>query len=209
MTLWEMGHICTRPEKLPRDFFSESAFGKSTAEKGQTRTGSKESIKSNLNVENFKRIGFPDSFCQILTNGLPLLLHTIPTKRSIKNHQSVEETENRNFVQEALEKWERADVFIYTKEVPHLTNPLKVVVKGTKRRLVLDARSSGLNEGIWAPKFALPRMDEIIGLLTNGAWMMKADLENGFLQLPINKREQTYLGSAGHHKLTHISKGLD
>lgn len=194
MAQWNTENICTKPEKLPHDFFSESAFGKSTAETTKEMTGAKEPARSNLNIERFRQLGFPESFCRILENGLPLLLHTIPNQRAVENHQSVAEAENQSFVQEALAKWEGAGVFAYTDDRPHLLNPLKVVVKGTKRRLVLDARSSGLNEGIWAPKFALPRMDEIIHLLRDEAWMMKADLENGFLQLPINKPEQTYLG---------------
>lgn len=187
-------HICTQPEKHPKDFFITSPFGKSIAYKTNTQDSEENPPKSNLNVNRFAELGFLQGFQETLRKGLPLLLHEIPQKRAMINHPSTTDPENLEFIKDAMEKWEKAEIFGYTEEIPHLVNSLKVVTKGTKRRLVLDARSSGLNENILVPKFALPQMSEIVNMIEDGGWMMKADFANGFLQLPINQREQTYLG---------------
>lgn len=193
ITTWNIRHICTRPEKHPNDFFAASPFGRSIAKATETERMAEGTTESNLNMNHFAELGFPQGFQSTLRRGLPLLLHAIPQKRVMANHRSTADPENRGFLNEALEKWEKAEIFTYSEKIPHVINSLKVVVKGTKRRLVLDARSSGLNEKIIAPKFALPQMSEIINMITEDGWMMKADLTNGFIQLPINQAEQTYL----------------
>lgn len=149
---------------------------------------------SNLKTERFERLGFPRGIWETLKKGLPLLIHTTPAKKHMKNHESVELKENNDFVREALEKWEISGVFRYVQQQPRLINALKVITKENKKRLVLDARSSGLNECITAPKFALPNIEAVTNMLRSNDFMMKADLAAGFLQLPINSKEQTFLG---------------
>lgn len=188
---WHYNHICTKPERMPADFFDISPFGKSliTLEDKENQK-----VESNLNTNNFDELGFPQKFVKSLWNRLPLLLHSRPSKRRTKHHQSVLDKHNRSSVEKALAQWEIDEVFRYTETEPFLLNPLKLVITETKKRLVLDARSSGLNKHIIAPKFVLPRIETAVAMLTDGAFMVKADLANGFLQLPINKNEQTFLG---------------
>lgn len=188
---WHYNHICTQPERLPDNFFNKSPFGKSLItleERANTR------VESNLNTDNFDELGFPSEFVKSLRNGLPLLLHSMPVRRRTQHHQSVLDEENRSSVEKALTQWEKDRVFEYTEMEPFLLNPLKLVITETKKRLVFDARSSGLNEHILAPKFTLPRIEAAVAMLTDAGLMIKADLANGFLQLPIRKQEQTFLG---------------
>lgn len=188
---WKFDHICTQPEQLPDDFFFTSPFGKSLVDTTQELIVK---VQSKLRIERFEQLGFPQRIWGILENRLPLLMHMIPEKKQLRNHTSLTENENLEFVHEALEKWEITGVFRYTEDRPFLVNALKVIIKEKKKRLVLDARSSGLNDCIIAPKFALPNIELIVNTLFDGSYMIKADLAAGFLQLPINKREQTFLG---------------
>lgn len=60
--------------------------------------------------------------------------------------------------------------------------------------MMLDATSSGLNKHLFKPKYHLITRLEVIRKLTRGAYLAKADLKNGFLQLPVRVVERTYLG---------------
>lgn len=188
---WKFNHICTRVEKLPNDFFDESPFGKSLTAKDHLKG---EPIDSNLKIEKFQELGFPKNCWETLKYGLPLLMYKLPSKTQTKNHVSVTESANLDFVKEALGKWEAAKIFRYVEVKPLVLNPLKVVVKEDKKRLVLDARTSGLNDCLLAPKFELPSLEVIVNMIKDRAFMMKTDLASGFLQLPINEKEQAYLG---------------
>lgn len=84
-------------------------------------------------------------------------------------------------------KWENIGVFYYVNQQPHVVNPLSVVSNERKKRLVLDAKSSGLNDFIISP------IGKILQTLHSKDFMVKLDLANGFLQLLIQKHEQTYL----------------
>lgn len=188
---WDSPHICTQIDRLPHDFFEKSPFGRSLMKKTKKK---KEKVLSDLNIEHFRRLGFSQPFCDTLEFGLPLLMHAQPPKTRVKNHHTAIAKENREFVATTLEKWENMKVFRFVNSTPHVINPLKVAIKEDKKRLVLDARSSGLNEFLTAPKFALPDLEAVIDTLVHESFMIKADLASGFLQLPINKKEQTYLG---------------
>lgn len=181
----------TYPHRLPSDFFDESPFGKSLAYPNLKNDGA---VSSNLKIDKFKELGFPAGALKTLERGLLLLLHKTPTKLYTKNHKFVSEAENNEFLREALGKWESAHIFKYVENKPDVLNQLKVVVKENRKKLVLDARTSGLNDSILAPKFALPNIESIVNMETNEAYMIKTDLVNGFLQLPVNKQEQRYLG---------------
>lgn len=188
---WKMNHICSRAQVLPPDFFDFSIFGKSIVGKEYF---TEFDATSTLNIQNFKLAGFPESFCTILRCGLLLLLRAIPLRRTMRNHASAREAENIEFIKATLQKWEDMRVIKYVTDEPHIINPLNVVTSGIKKRLVLDAKASGLNDHIIAPKFKLPDMESIIDALHDKDYMIKMDLASGFLQLPINKNEQTYLG---------------
>lgn len=186
-----LNHICCNSKALPQDFFSTSIFGKSLIlehERASIQT------PSDLKPQNFKRLGFPSSFCTILEFGLPLLLGANPPRRLVPNHPSANLEENREFLKTTLAKWESMNILSYVEEQPHIVNPFSIVSNSKKRRLVLDARSSGLNDHIISPKFHLPNMEEIVQSLHANDFMMKLDLANGFLQLPICVNERMYLG---------------
>lgn len=184
-------HICSDTKSLPIDFFDKSIFGKSII---HDEICTRERSHSDLNIEYFKQMKFPHSFYSILENGLPLLLGANPPRRLVPNHPSANSIENRDFIESTLEKWENMHIISYVHEQPHIVNPLSVVTNSTKKRFVLDARSSGLNDYIISPKFHLPNMEGIVQLLHRNDFMIKLDLANGFLQLPIRKIEKTYLG---------------
>lgn len=147
-----------------------------------------------LNIKRFKDLGFPTSFCRSIEFGLPLLLGANPPRRSVPNHTSANLDENREFLKMTLDKWESLNILSYVDQQPHIVNPFSVVSNSKKKRLVLDARSSGLNDHIISPKFRLTNIEEIVQSLHINAFMMKLDLANGFLQLPICTHERTYLG---------------
>lgn len=191
MHQWKLSPICSKTDSLPVDFFQYSIFGKSL-------NGLSSCIRSKapsaLKIMKFREWGFPIHFCNTLERGLPLLLKATPPKRSVPNHAPARDAENLTFVKETLEKWELMGVFRYVSDEPYIVNPLNVVINGVKKRLVLDARASGLNEYILAPKFQLPDVELIINSLSVNDYLIKIDLASGFLQLPINPEEQTFLG---------------
>lgn len=187
----KLEHICCNTKILPIDFFNESIFGKSMI---HNESGTTERSSSDLNIEYFKHVGFPKNFCTIIEHGLPLLLGANPPRRLVPNHASANLSENKDFIVSTLTKWENMNILSYVYEQPHIVNPLSVVTNGTKKRFVLDARSSGLNDHIISPKFHLPNMEGIAQLLQRDDFMLKLDLANGFLQLPIRNIEKTYLG---------------
>lgn len=188
---WKLDHICSKVITLPLDFFELSIFGKSIV--GNPYSVGKKT-PTGLNVENFRNTGFPEGFCTVLEHGLPLLLRATPPQRIVKNHTSAVLEENTEFVTRTLQKWEDMEVIEYLLEKPHLVNPFSIVTNGTKKRLVLDAKASGLNDHILAPKFTLPSIETVANTLYQGDFMIKMDLANGFLQLPIQVAERKYLG---------------
>lgn len=188
---WHLNHICTKVETLPENFFDFSIFGKSLV---RSTYSTQKETPSALQVNNFKKAGFPTGFCKILKYGLPLLLKSLPPRRSMRNHPAARDPQNFVFVEKTLKTWEEMGVIKYTKEQPYIINPMNVVMSGTKKRLVMDATASGLNEHILAPKFKLPDVESIVSTLHVEDLMVKLDLASGFLQLPINESEQTYLG---------------
>lgn len=153
-----------------------------------------ERTPSGLNTQNFREAGFPEQFCTVLEHGLPLLLGANPPNRAIPNYASATSPANHEFMRTTLNKWETMGIIRYVEHQPHIVNPLSVVVNENKQRLVLDARSSGLNDNIISPKFILPDIGEIVQTLRSHDFMVKLDLANGFLQLPIQKNEQKFLG---------------
>lgn len=188
---WKLEHICSKVIVLSLDFFESSIFGKSIV--GQPYSTEKKTTTA-LNIENFRNSGFPEGFCTILEHGLPLLLRATPPQRIVKNHASATLEENAEFVTLTLKKWEDIGVVEYVSKKPHLVNPLSVVINGVKKRLVLDAKASGLNNHIVAPKFTLPNIETVANTLYQGDYMIKMDLASGFLQLPIHEGEQQFLG---------------
>lgn len=186
---WEFYHICTHAEILPDKFFQDSPFGMSPANPAR----SDETIaRSNLNIDRFRQLGFPASFCNTLTTGVPLLMKEIPQANEIHNYSSIYEHES--FARETVQKWQDLGFFIEVTQRPHIVNPLGVVVRHGKHRLVLDATATGLNDCLIKPKFHLPTHREIIATMSHGDFMAKADFKNGFLQLPIRTCEQTFIG---------------
>lgn len=184
-------NLCCNTNALPAHFFTNSIFGKSLISDDSQVV---EKVESDLNIDYFKHVGFPSSFCSTLEVGLPLLLGANPPRRMVPNHASANMSENREFLLQTLEKWEKMNILSYVKDQPYIVNPLSVVTNGTKKRLVFDARSSGLNDHIISPKFRLPKMEDITQSLFDNDWMLKLDLANGFLQLPICKSERRFLG---------------
>lgn len=188
---WHADHICSKPERLPVDFFRHSPFGRSLIYSSYPKN---RETPSGLRTGHFDELGFPDGFCEVLKFGLPLLIHTEPTRTRRRNHESALASENLEFVRLTLDKWENMQVFRRTHDVPHIINSLSVISKEGKQRLVLDARSSGLNDCLLSPKFPLADIESIVSMTRSGAFLMKTDLASGFLQLPVNAEEQTYLG---------------
>lgn len=187
--VWELTHLCTDAKKLPSDLFVESAFGSSPANPSDDN---EPSIATGLNIEAFRRLGFPKDYCRALDKGLPLLMHQTPPSCDLKNYNSV--FENEEFARVTLDKWKQMGVYEVVQQKPHIVNPLGVVVHEGKQRMVLDATASGLNACLLAPRFKLPSHSHIINQMCHGDFMAKVDLKNGFLQLPVRYKERTFLG---------------
>lgn len=124
--------------------------------------------------------------------GVPLLLESIPPQCEIDNYSSI--NENIDFVKETLEKWEHLGVYQEVHDKPHVISPLGVAEKDGKKRLVVDATASGLNDHLVNPSFHLPTHSDIIRGLYKDDHLCKADFQNGFLQLPVREVERTFLG---------------
>ena len=184
-----MPNICTRKEILPNELILNSPFGMSPA---NPPTTNETPVQSNLNLEHFELLGFPSSFINTLGTRIPLLMHSIPTAVHIENYFSV--FKHEAFAQETLNKWKHMGTYEEVDHKPHLINPLGVVEREGRLRLVVDATASGLNDILYPPKFQLPTHTSIIRKLNYADYMAKADLKNGFLQLPMRRCEQTYLG---------------
>lgn len=79
----------------------------------------------------------------------------------------------------------------------HRSNPLHYTSTTYNQSTKLDARSSGLNDHIFVPKFNVPDMEATVRSRSDENYRIKMDLANGFLQSPIQqkkkKKTQTYL----------------
>lgn len=186
---WQMKHICTDLAQMPRDLFANSQFGYSPA---APPCAHEPQTPSGLHIDRFTQLGFPETFTRQLRIGIPLLLHTLPPAAHIDNYSSV--ADHLDFVRDTLQQWHTMGVYKEINSRPHITHPLGVVAKDNKLRLIVDASATRLNEHLYAPKFSLPSHAKILPSLTRDTHLAKADLKSGFLQLPIRRCEQTYLG---------------
>lgn len=94
---------------LPPELFDYSIFGRSMIANYNTT----EHTPSELKVKNFRNMGFPTGFCNVLEHGLPLLLGANPTRRCVPNHATADALENYDFVKSTLQKWESMGVLRY------------------------------------------------------------------------------------------------
>lgn len=186
---WCLQHICTNQEHFPIKFFAHSPFGQSVT---SASTCHRHTASSKLNIPRFRQLGFPTEYCDTLEYGLPLLLTSIPPNIRLKNYSSIEE--HHVFVEKTLKKWHELQFYTTVNTPPHVISPLGVAVKNSKPRLIVDATASGLNKHLATPKFILPSHSDIIRGISTHDYLCKADFENGFLQLPIQHEDQTYLG---------------
>lgn len=118
---WQTNHICTNTIKLPSDCFQYSIFGHSTAHPPQQK---EPHVKTLLNTERFKQLGFPENFTHQRRVGVPLLMHTIPPKKRVNNYASI--LDHEVFARETLTKWETLGVFTGVDYEPHIVHALGV-----------------------------------------------------------------------------------
>ena len=69
------------------------------------------------------------------------------------------------------------------------------VPKGDKDiRMVYDMTASGLNKALWAPKFWMPTMVNIVDCSTDDTWFGDVDAGEMFLNFPLDRRIRKYCG---------------
>lgn len=119
-------------------------------------------------------------------------MKSVPPRVTKKNYSSL--AEHPTVVAETMRKWEKMQVFREVETEPWVVSPLGLVEEDGKFRVVLDAKATRLNKHLIAPKFKLPSHSQVISKLQQGDYLIKADFESGFLQLPIDEEEQKFLG---------------
>lgn len=159
-TEWKLQPICSEPQKLHPNFFKYSTSGTSIAIPQQA---DKLPAQSQLNIDQFGQLGFPQNFIWQLNVGVPILLECIPLQNSAADCSSL--FEHKDSAKETLQKWEQAWVFIEVNEQPHIVNPLGVAESDGKLRMVVNATASRFNDHLSKPKFSLLTHTEIISCL--------------------------------------------
>jgi site-specific DNA-cytosine methylase len=78
----------------------------------------------------------------------------------------------------------------------HMTHPLSAVAKkgSEKVRVIIDMTASLLNECLVAQRFILPTVEDVATKCYRGAWMMTADLVDGFYGVEVCEEDRKYLG---------------
>ena len=83
-----------------------------------------------------------------------------------------------------------------SKDLIYMTHPLAAVAKkgSDKVRIVIDMTASLLNECLVAKRFILPTVEDVATKCYRGAWMMTADLVDGFYSVEVCEEDRKFLG---------------
>ena len=95
-----------------------------------------------------------------------------------------------------------------------MTHPLAAVPKKgtTKLRLVVDMTASLLNDCLVAHRFILPQVEDVARKCYAGAWMICADLVDGFYGVEVRGEDRQYLGlkhprTGKYYRYTRLAMG--
>ena len=95
-----------------------------------------------------------------------------------------------------------------------MTHPLAAVPKKgtTKLRLVVDMTASLLNDCLVAHRFILPQVEDVARKCYAGAWMICADLVDGFYGVEVRGKDRRYLGlrhprTGKYYRYTRLAMG--
>ena len=77
---------------------------------------------------------------------------------------------------------------------PFVVNPLGLVLKPNKVRVVVDASISGINDLMDLIYFPLPTAISAVKLMTKGCYMAKLDVSDAYLSILVHPEERKFLG---------------
>ena len=77
---------------------------------------------------------------------------------------------------------------------PRVVNPMGVILKDLKTRMIVDMTASGVNGNLHNPHFAMPSVDSALNVIRPGDWLGKVDLTDAFLNFPLKVEDQTLFG---------------
>lgn len=79
-------------------------------------------------------------------------------------------------------------------KVTSLTDYHWVPKAKTDIRMVYNGTSSGLNEAVWVPNYALPTIDSVLDCVSHDSFMGDLDLGDCFLNFPMDRKLRPYAG---------------
>eukprot|EP00111_Clytia_hemisphaerica_P022459 TCONS_00066021-protein len=134
----------------------------------------------------------PFPLMDTVKNGYKLPFECTPPPFYAKNNAS--SLKNKDFVETSINELLIEGRIKQVKEVPFCVNPLTVVEKNSKLRLVLDLRH--INSYIQPPKFKYEDLKTAAEILDQNDFMITFDLTSGYHHVPINNNFQKFLGFA-------------
>jgi len=140
----------------------------------------------------------PDMIMSILTEGYKLPFIEIPSyDYEEENNRSARD--NKEFVRETIEAWQRQGVIQFVSQKPRAVSPLSVAIRkcpdgSLKRRLCWDG-SRFMNKKIKKEKVNLAHLQTALEITEAGDWQCKYDLSNAYFHIKIHEEHRTFLGA--------------
>jgi hypothetical protein len=83
---------------------------------------------------------------------------------------------------------------VTTGSIKSLTSFFDVAKRADDIRMMYDGAKNGLNDAMWAPRFALPAIESHLRFVTTNTFLDDIDIGNMFLNFVMHERLQVYAG---------------
>jgi len=149
-----------------------------------------------FNLRAMQELGFPRDVLQQLADGVRMRFVSAPDPYFRGNHGSASRTpEDSQIVHDDLRRlYDLGKLSDLGDVPPTVCNPLGLVLKRDKVRVVLDASISGVNDCMDLIYYGLPTVRDVVRVLTPGCYVAKLDASDAYLCIPTAPDEARYFG---------------
>ena len=149
-----------------------------------------------LDLVHMQQLGIPESLLANLADGVSLNFSSHPEPYYQGNHSSASRdlTSARTVHQDLMRLYDVGKLSDCGADCPVVCNPLGLVEKGSKIRVVVDASISGVNDCQDLIYFGLPTAESFLQQMRPGSFLCKLDVSDAYLKIPVRPDEARFLG---------------
>ena len=149
-----------------------------------------------FNLIAMQELGIPRALLQQLADGVRMNFVDQPSEFYKGNHGSASKSpQSRELVhQDLLRLYDLGKLRDLGDVRPAVCNPLGLVLKRDKVRVVLDASISGVNDCMDLIYYGLPTVRDVVQVLTPGCFVAKIDVSDAYLTVPVHPEEAHFFG---------------